>query len=212
MPFLDGVSMKLSYFLIPFLSALIGWLTNWLAIRMLFRPRDPKRMLGMKIQGLIPARQVEIADKLGELVEKELLTPKDISLALEGLHLEERLASQVDKLIDDKVNNATYLIIPLRKMLFLRAPLDMLVAELKKNIRLYIQREIPQMADEIAREMGDNIQIKEIVRQKIEDFELGYLEEIVIDLSRKELRAIEYLGGILGFVIGLVQIGVILIF
>ena len=201
--------MKMAYFFIPFLSALIGWLTNWLAIRMLFRPHRAKRVLGVKIQGLIPARQDEIAQKLGDLVEKELLTPEDIALALEGLHLEERLASQVDKLIDEKVNNATYLIVPLRRMPFLRAPLDMLVTELKKNIRSYIKREIPQMANEIAREMGENIQIKEIVRKKIEDFELSYLEEIVIDLSRRELRAIEYLGGVLGFLIGLIQVGLI---
>ncbi len=204
--------MKLTYFFLPLISALIGWATNWLAIRMLFRPNRPKRFLGFKIQGLVPARQAEIADKLGDLVEKELLTPDDISLALESLHLEEKLGSQVDKLIDEKVANATYLIIPLNKMPFLRTPVHMLVNELKKTIRAYIRREIPQMASDIAREMAENIEIKEIVRQKIEAFELSYLEEIVIQLSKRELKAIEYLGGALGFVIGLVQLGLILIF
>ncbi len=204
--------MKLSYFLLPFISALIGWATNWLAIRMLFRPNQPKGILGLKFQGLVPAHQHDIAEKLGELVEKELLTPEDISIALERLHLEDRLASQVDKLIDDKVASATYLIIPIRKMPLLRTPVELLVNELKKNIRAYIKREIPQMANDIAREMGEDIQIKEIVRQKIEAFELSYLEEIVIKLSKRELKAIEYMGGILGFVIGLVQVGLILIF
>jgi len=204
--------MKLSYFLLPFISALIGWATNWLAIRMLFRPKQPKRILGLNFQGLVPAHQHDIAEKLGKLVEQELLTPEDISLALEELHLEDRLASQVDKLVDDKVANATYLLIPLRKMPFLRTPVGMLVNELKKNIRAYIKREIPEMANEIVREMGENIEIKEIVQQKIEAFELSYLEEIVIKLSKRELKAIEYMGGVLGFVIGLVQVGLILIF
>ena len=204
--------MKYSYFLLPFISALIGWATNWLAIRMLFRPNQPKRILGLKFQGLVPAHQSDIANKLGELVEKELFTQEDISLALERLHLEAHLASQVDKLINEKVGSATYLIIPLPKMPFLRKPVELLVNELKKNIRAYIKREIPEMANDIAREMGENIEIKEIVRQKIEAFELGYLEEIVIRLSKRELKAIEYMGGVLGFMIGLVQVGLILIF
>ena len=123
-------------------------------------------------------------------MKRELLTPEDISLALEGLNLENRLASQVDKLIDEKMANVTYLVIPLRKMAFLRGPVEMLANELKKTIRNYIKRESPQMANDIAREMGENIEIKEIVRQKIEAFELSTLEEIVIDLSRRELKAI----------------------
>ncbi len=204
------MKFELSYIFLPFISALIGWVTNWLAIRMLFRPNLPRRVLGMTVQGLIPAHQHEIAGKLGELVEQELLTPQDITLALEGLHLEERLASQVDKLIDEKVNSATYLIIPLRKWPLLRTPIEMLVKELKKNIRAYIRREIPRMGNEIAREMGENIQIKKIVQEKIEAFELSYLEEIVLDLSRRELKAIEYLGAVLGFLIGLFQMAVLL--
>ena len=52
--------------LIPIISALIGWLTNWVAIRMLFHPRKPILIGNFKLQGLIPRRQPDIAEQAAD--------------------------------------------------------------------------------------------------------------------------------------------------
>jgi uncharacterized membrane protein YheB (UPF0754 family) len=62
--------MNFTLFLIPIISALIGWLTNRVAIRMLFHPQNSINILGIKIQGLVPAKQKEMAQKFGEVVRK----------------------------------------------------------------------------------------------------------------------------------------------
>ena len=49
---------------VPLISAMIGYLTNVVAIKMLFHPREPIRMLGLEIQGLLPRRQEAIANKI----------------------------------------------------------------------------------------------------------------------------------------------------
>ena len=59
--------------LIPFISAFIGWFTNWIAIKMLFHPKEPMNILGIKIQGIFPKNQQKFAQKLGTLVATELL-------------------------------------------------------------------------------------------------------------------------------------------
>ena len=55
------------------------------------------------------------------------------------------------------------------------------------------------------------LDFKEIVRKKIEEFDLSKLEQIIYKIASKELRSIEIFGGILGFCVGLVQVVIILI-
>ncbi|NDC78344.1 MAG: DUF445 family protein, partial [Chitinophagia bacterium] len=53
---------------IPVISAFIGWVTNWVAIKMLFHPRRPIRFLGLTVQGIFPKRQRQFAERLGRMV------------------------------------------------------------------------------------------------------------------------------------------------
>ncbi|HQL37778.1 MAG TPA: DUF445 family protein, partial [Bacillota bacterium] len=61
-------------------GAVIGWLTNVLAIKMLFRPIRPFKipLLNITIQGLIPKRRHDIARSIGDVVEKELVSINEI--------------------------------------------------------------------------------------------------------------------------------------
>jgi len=62
-------------------GALIGGVTNSLAIKMLFRPFTAKYVGNMKIPftpGLIPKRRQELADQLGKMVAEHLLTPEGL--------------------------------------------------------------------------------------------------------------------------------------
>jgi len=70
---LDGLLKILS------ISGLIGFLTNWVAIIMLFRPQEKRPLLG---QGLVPAQKKIIAEKLSNAVNKNLINPEQIKLKL----------------------------------------------------------------------------------------------------------------------------------
>jgi uncharacterized membrane protein YheB (UPF0754 family) len=59
--------------LIPLISAFIGWFTNWIAIKMLFHPKEPKKILGITFHGIFPKRQQQFAEKLGKLVSERKL-------------------------------------------------------------------------------------------------------------------------------------------
>ena len=68
----------LTFFTAPVLGGLIALSTNWLAIRMLFRPHREIRFLGVKLPftpGLIPKERVRIAKKLADAISTKLLTP-----------------------------------------------------------------------------------------------------------------------------------------
>ena len=64
--------------LLPIAGLIIGWLTNYLAIKMLFHPKKPLKFGFITLQGVFPKRQKALGEKLGEVVSKELVSTDDI--------------------------------------------------------------------------------------------------------------------------------------
>jgi hypothetical protein len=65
----------------PLAGAFIGFLTNVVAIKMLFRPLREIRVFGVKLPftpGVLPRQRHKLADSIGVMVERELLTPEII--------------------------------------------------------------------------------------------------------------------------------------
>jgi len=69
----------------PLLGALIGYVTNYVAIRMLFRPLHAWHLFGLRLPltpGIIPAKRAELAVRMGETVGSHLLTAEDVGAVL----------------------------------------------------------------------------------------------------------------------------------
>lgn len=97
----------LPYLIPPLLGALIGYVTNYVAIRMLFRPLRAWRVLGLRVPltpGIIPAKRGELAARMGEMVGDHLLTAQDVGRALdkESIQLELRMTvtEKLGRLLD----------------------------------------------------------------------------------------------------------------
>lgn len=84
------------------ISGLIGFLTNWLAITMLFRPSGKRPLLG---QGLIPAQKERIAFRLARAVSEDLINPEIIKKKLHDSKIisryREKATEYVRSIIDD---------------------------------------------------------------------------------------------------------------
>jgi uncharacterized membrane protein YheB (UPF0754 family) len=78
--------MMTQWIFMVIIGGLIGWFTNMLAIRLLFRPYEPIKIpvIGVSLQGLIPLRKAELARSVGEQIEKELLSMDDIMRAFDN--------------------------------------------------------------------------------------------------------------------------------
>ena len=67
---------------LPAAGALVGFLTNWIALNLIFRPLHPHNLLGLKIQGLFLRRQAEISEVWSRLVAEELITVEKVAHAM----------------------------------------------------------------------------------------------------------------------------------
>lgn len=92
-------SPYLQYATPPLLGAFIGYLTNKVAIKMLFRPLTAKHIYGIRVPmtpGVIPSKRADLAVNIGEMVGSHLLTSKEISGALEKESFQNTLYSLIE--------------------------------------------------------------------------------------------------------------------
>lgn len=191
--------MPLELLLPPIVGTVIGWLTNYVAIKLLFRPHVPFRVLGCQVQGVIPKRRKEIARSMARTIEKELLSSDDLAKALSGLQWEKEIEKTVEEAVEHRFSSR-----------FLKLPVVGLVSEnLKSQVKLVLTREIithlDRKKDTLAAKVKDSIDVQELLVNRIDKLDLKRFERLLTDFIARELKHLEYLGGVMGFLIGVMQ-------
>ncbi len=88
----------------PLLGAAIGYITNAIAISMLFRPHEVKRLFGIKLPltpGIIPKERFELSLNVGRLVSKELLTEDAVFRQISSSSFRDNAAGSISKLVNN---------------------------------------------------------------------------------------------------------------
>jgi uncharacterized membrane protein YheB (UPF0754 family) len=86
--FACGIPVAVAVYLLPqwwvliVCGMVVGWLTNWVAILMIFEPIEPRRILGFKWHGLFLRRQREVADVYAEVIADDIITVSNIGTEL----------------------------------------------------------------------------------------------------------------------------------
>ena len=191
--------------ILAIIGGLIGYITNVIAIKLIFIPIKPIKVpiFNIEIIGIIPKRKKEIAINIGRIVEEQFLSIDEIT---------NNLVTEQDKeYIIDYIKVKIKLILN-EKMVLIPSTIRSLVQNYISEI---IEDEVREGIDELCEEMiakaSNRINIKEIIENKINELDLYELEIIILQIVKNELRHIEILGLILGFFIGIVQ-GIITIF
>jgi uncharacterized membrane protein YheB (UPF0754 family) len=187
---------------IPLISAFIGWFTNWIAIKMLFHPRLPVKVLGITFQGIFPKRQHQFAQKLGKLVSEELLSFKDIEAKItDGGNLKQVMPI-VETHIDNFLRNKLASEMPIISM-FIG---DKTIEQLKSVFMKELESLFPVLMTSYMDKLRHELDLEAIVTEKVTNFSSDKLEEILQSIMSKEFKFIEIIGAVLGFLIGILQV------
>ncbi|SFE74913.1 DUF445 domain-containing protein [Peptostreptococcus sp. D1] len=180
-------------------GGIIGYVTNVLAVKMLFRPLKPFKIpvFGFEIVGLIPKRRADIAKSIGTTVGEQLIDYDELINNMfkeeDKENLKRALKERIAVIIEEKASFIPFLF---------RSK----VAEFVDQV---IESEFDSGIDsllEIAKEKAiSRIDVGRMVEEKINELDLVELEKIIFVIASKELKHIENLGLFLGFVIGVVQ-------
>ena len=188
--------------LIPFISAFIGWFTNWIAIKMLFHPREPTKILGITFQGIFPKRQRQFAEKLGKLVSTELISFKEIEEKITHTGNLEKVMPVIENRIDDFLRRKLSDVFPIISMFIGDSTINQLKVVFIDELRTIF----PEIIRKYMKNLESELDMEEIVTSKVAGFSSDKMENILNQIMSSEFRFVEIIGGVLGFLIGIVQI------
>ena len=183
------------------ISGAIGWITNWVAIKMLFRPHKEINFGLFKIQGLIPKRKAEIGTGIASIIQNELISVKDVISNIDREEFSKRLNSLIDDVLDKNLKKKMKEKFPLLQMFFT----DKVAKDVGNTIKDIVMENQEKIFEIFSNYAEENIDFEVIISDKISNFSLDKLEEIITLLAKRELKHIEVIGAILGMIIGAVQ-------
>jgi uncharacterized membrane protein YheB (UPF0754 family) len=218
---------EIKLILIPLFGAFIGYFTNYLAIKMLFRPFEEKRIFGVKIPftpGLIPRERERIAENIAKTIKEHLLPEEKLLKMLEESGYQERVKNRVRIIIDELIDSASDDIkniiksgISIGKVnikgFFIASALEKAVDKINERVKEKLKKDLYEKAsDKVVKHIEEElpimlsqIDIEKIVKDTFLEIDIEKLEEIILGFSGDELRYITYLGGVIGFIIGILQ-------
>ena len=191
-------------FILPFINAFIGWITNCIAIRMLFRPLYPVNILGLKIQGVAPRRRHELTEGIANAVQKALVSVEDVAQVLKNVNLEDEINTLLDEVVKKEVKEKL-----VEKFPFAKKAANDLFKEVRASVQSKLVEHISGFMDKTTEQLKDDLNIKEIVMQRVASYKVETLEELIMEIAHREFRLVELYGALLGFIIGFIQLGLL---
>jgi uncharacterized membrane protein YheB (UPF0754 family) len=188
----------ISLILVPMAVATAhGFFTNWMAVQLLLKPVHPINILGIKIQGLLPRRQADLADRISEAIAREFLTGKDIAAFLSQIHPEEALRrlflekweANIGEILADH---------PFISMFLSTGKLN----AIRDRIADILTRESEVLVDGLLAGLEGKIDLREILRRNILAFDVTKLNGIIEEIGYREFREIAWVGAAIGLAIG----------
>lgn len=199
--------MNATLYAIPFIAAGIGWFTNWIAIKMLFWPRKRVAIGPFAIQGIFPKRQEEVAERIGKLVSDELLSVHDIRDKINRPETLFMINQKVESKIDEYLSSTFPANYPLISVFVGKKVKD----KLKNDFLQEVDDLAPEIVEQYILNMEGHLNIEKIIKEKVAVLSPAKLEELINQILKKEFRFIEFIGAVLGFVIGVIQLGLTMI-
>lgn len=180
--------------------ALVGWGTNVLAVRMLFRPYRPWRVGPWALQGVFPRRQAAVARRLGELTATELLPPQRLRQAVAAPAtveaVRQALVTALIQRVSRLVHGVPSVLRPFEKRL---------LAGFEDSVDAELRRRLPGLMEQVAGAAVEELHVAQVVEEQVAALPPERLEEMLLSVLRRELRFVEGAGALLGGLVGMVQ-------
>lgn len=187
--------------LLPILLAgLHGWFTNWLAIKLLLKPVHPINILGFKIQGLLPRRQADLAERISEAISREFLKEEDIIVFLKKIEP----AKAMRQLILDKWEEKVGEFLATMPFLSMFVTADKLT-KIRDKVAEIFSTEAEKYTELLVQSLESKIDLRDTIRRNILAFDVQRLNKIIEEIGYKEMNEIAIIGLVLGVAIGVVQ-------
>ncbi len=195
-----------SYLVPPVVGALIGYFTNYVAIKMLFKPTRPYYLFGRKLPftpGLIPSKREKLAEAIAKVVKENLLTEEVLKNRLNSKEVRETLSAFVDSFLTELSSKSalyvSYFVEKVESKRFSEVfPVDFLKGKVNEAVdRLFCEldgRKVEELLPtSLRRKLEDlfNEKVEELVDKLVDYLKSNELEELIYSAARSNLERLK---------------------
>ncbi|WP_244247581.1 DUF445 domain-containing protein [Leptospira yasudae] len=199
----------ISLLLMPFTYAFVGWVTNWVALKMTFYPL---KFFGIPPylgwQGIIPRKAEKMAGRAVDVVTRYLIDVEEMFCKVDPALIQENLRPEIQKTIletmkevADEFNPLLWSLIP-----------ELVKNSMMKEIERQAMETIPTVFQDLRKDSKRIFDIRGLVIRNMTGDNVHLTVEMFQRVGAKEFRFIEISGFYFGFVLGLIQMGIWLVY
>ncbi|WP_410210831.1 DUF445 domain-containing protein [Aquirhabdus sp.] len=193
-----------SPWVMPIFGLFTGWFTDWLALKMVFNPKNPTKYLGGLIQwqGLFLKRRHEVSTEYGRLIAKEVVTPHNIIDSILRGPLSDRLFSMVQKHVQLVVDEQS----GIAKPFVVFAVGSGRYQEMKLLVAQEIIQRLPETLKNIEQYAEDAMDLERTLASKMTELSLEEFENLLHPAFQQDEWILITVGATLGFLVGELQV------
>jgi uncharacterized membrane protein YheB (UPF0754 family) len=192
---------------LPFIAAIIGWFTNYLAVKMLFYPRNKIKVLFIEFQGIFPKKQRILAERIGKLVAEELLSVKDLQKIMNNPENVDGINKNIEERVEDYLINS----FPDKYPMLSYFIGDKSREKIQKAMMKELETMGPQVMNQAIENLESTLDIEAFVKERVSMYSTERIEQLIQGILASEFKFIERVGAVVGFLVGLVQVGILML-
>ncbi|MEV4057299.1 DUF445 domain-containing protein [Amycolatopsis sp. NPDC049688] len=185
--------------IMPVFGLFTGWFTDWLALRMIFYPIEPRRYFGVQWQGLFLKRRAEVAEAYGSLIAKEIITPHNVIEAILHGPLSDRVLALIQRQLDRELGSVA-------KPLLVFAVGSRKYQDMKLAIASRIMSRLPETMRYIEDYAADAMDIRNVLVSKMKELSPREFERLLRPAFEQDEWILIATGAVLGFAVGEAQV------
>lgn len=188
----------------PLFGGFVGWFSDWMALKMVFRPVHPTRyLMGLFTwQGLFLKRRAEVASEYGKLIASEIVTPANIIDAVLKGPLSDRLFGMIQKVVQRTVDEQA----GLAKPLVVFSVGSSKYQEMKQAISEEIMKVLPATLKHVEKYAGEAMALEETLSSKMKELTPEEFEGLLRPAFEQDEWILITVGAVLGFMVGEMQV------
>jgi uncharacterized membrane protein YheB (UPF0754 family) len=187
--------------IMPAFGLIVGWSTDWLALKMIFNPKRPIRVFGLQIQGLFLRRRSEVAAEYGALIADEIITPRKVIQAILQGPMSDRVVAMINRQVQAALDRSTGIAKPLVVLTVGSSRYQ----QMKKSITDKVMERLPETMVHLEDYARESMDVRGLLIEKMQQLDEVQFEALIRPAFAQDEWILITVGALLGFVMGEVQ-------
>ncbi|MGQ0585974.1 MAG: DUF445 domain-containing protein [Gammaproteobacteria bacterium] len=188
----------------PLFGLFTGWFTDWLALKMVFNPKHPRKYLfGLfEWQGLFLKRRMEVSAEYGRLIAAEIVTPRNILDAVLKGPLSDRLFDMIQRQVQKTVDTQAGIAKPFVVFSVGSARYQ----DMKQAVAREMMKRLPETMRHAEAYAGKAMDLENLLASKMKDLSVEEYEALLRPAFQQDEWILIAVGAALGFLVGEMQV------